>query len=117
MLRFTKREATDLMIALIMLSFCFAISTVKIDIHKILSLLPIVVIGVASGTILHEVGHKFMAMRYGYQSEFKLWPIGLLIGFATAFFVVSFAKKSLRICLFSKTGYTPVEKNEGKRWF
>ena len=60
--------------------------TVKIDIHKILSLLPIVVIGVASGTILHEVGHKFMAMRYGYQSEFKLWPIGLLIGFATAFF-------------------------------
>ena len=91
MLRFTKREAADLMIALIMLSFCFAISTVKIDIHRILSLLPIVIIGVSAGTVLHEVGHKFMAMRYGYQSEFKLWPIGLLIGFATAFFGFVFA--------------------------
>ena len=30
-------------------------------------------IGVAPGTILHEIGHKFMAMKYGYQPEFKLW--------------------------------------------
>lgn len=91
MLKFTKREATELMIALIVLSFCFAISTVRIDIHRILSLLPIVLIGVSAGTVLHEVGHKFMAMRYGYKSEFKIWPIGLLIGFATAFFGFVFA--------------------------
>ena len=91
MLKFTRREVIDLIIAFIVLSFCFAISTVGIDIHGILSLLPIVMIGVASGTILHEIGHKFMAMKYGYQSEFKLWPLGLLIAFVTAFLGFVFA--------------------------
>ena len=43
-------------------------------------------IGVGLGTILHEFGHKFVAMKYGYRSEFKLWPIGLLIAFVTSFF-------------------------------
>lgn len=91
MLKFTKRETIDLMIALIVLSICFAISTVGIDAHGIFSLLPIVLIGVATGTILHEIGHKFMAMKYGYQSEFKLWPLGLLIAFVTAFLGFVFA--------------------------
>lgn len=91
MYNFTKREIRDLIIALIVLSFCFAISTVGLDFHGILSLFPIVLIGVASGTVLHEIGHKFMAVRYGYQSEFKLWPLGLVIAFVTAFLGFVFA--------------------------
>lgn len=91
MLKFTKNETRDLIIAFIVLSFCFAISTVGIDIHGIVSLLPIVMIGVTVGTLLHEIGHKYVAVKYGYRSEFKLWPLGLLIAFVTSFVGFVFA--------------------------
>ena len=85
MVRFTKNEIRDLIIAFVVLSFCFAISIVGLDAHGILSILPIVMIGVASGGLSHETGHKLVAMKYGHDAEFKLWPIGLLIAFATSF--------------------------------
>ena len=42
-------------------------------------------IGVGVGSLVHEIGHKYVAMKYGYQSEFKAWPLGLVIALATAF--------------------------------
>ncbi|WP_407392494.1 site-2 protease family protein [Methanobrevibacter sp.] len=86
MLKFTKKEVIYLIIAFIVLSFCFAISTVGTDFYGILSILPLVMVGVGIGCISHETGHKFVAMKYGYQSEFILWPIGLLIAFISSFF-------------------------------
>jgi Zn-dependent protease len=85
MITFTRNEVRDLIIAFFVLSFAFAISSVKLDIHGIISILPIVMVGVAIGSLLHELGHKIMAMKYGYQAEFKIWPIGLLITFLSAF--------------------------------
>jgi Zn-dependent protease len=91
MFKFTKSEIRDLMIAFIVLSFCFAISNVGLDAHGILSILPIVMIGVGVGFLLHELGHKFVAMKYGCEAEFKVWPLGLLIAFVTAFLGFVFA--------------------------
>ena len=91
MFTFSKYEIRDLITAFIVLSICFAISNVGINLNRILSLLPIVMVGVGVGFILHEIGHKFMAMKYGYDAEFKLWPLGLLIAFATAFLGFVFA--------------------------
>lgn len=47
--------------------------------------------GVGIGFLLHELGHKYVAEKYGYHSEFKLWPLGLLISFVTAFIGFVFA--------------------------
>ena len=88
---FTKTELRDLMIAFIVLIFCFSIATAGFDLHGIISCLPIVVIAVVIGSLWHELGHKFMAMRYGCQAEFKLWPLGLLIAVVTSFFGFVFA--------------------------
>ena len=55
------------------------------------SILPIVMIGVGAGFLLHEIGHKFVSMKYGYWAEFKLWPLGLVIAFVTAFLGFVFA--------------------------
>ena len=91
MYKFTKKELRDLVIAFIVLSFCFAISAAGLNTYKILSLLPIDMVGVGIGFILHEIGHKFMSMKYGYWAEFELWPLGLVIALATAFLGFVFA--------------------------
>lgn len=48
-------------------------------------------VGVGLGFILHELGHKFTSMRYGYWAEFKLWPQGLILALITSLFGFVFA--------------------------
>jgi Zn-dependent protease len=91
MMEFTKNELRDLVIAFIVLSVAFAISNVGLNVSGIISIFPIVMIGVGVGFLLHEVAKKYVAMKYGYSAEFKIWPIGLLIGLVTAFFGFVFA--------------------------
>ena len=91
MLIFTRNEVRDLVIAFIILSIAFAISNVGLDAHGFVSILPIVMVGVATGSISHELGQKYVAMKYGYDAEFKAWPIGLLIALVTAFIGIVFA--------------------------
>ena len=91
MYEFTRNEIRDLLIAFAVLSICFAISNVGTDPFGIASILPIVMIGVGAGFLLHEIGHKFVSMKYGYWAEFKLWPLGLVIAFVTAFLGFVFA--------------------------
>ena len=91
MYNFTKNEIRDLIIAFIVLSFCFAISNVGLDLKGIISLMPIVMVGVGIGFILHELGHKYMSIKHGYRAEFELWPLGLVIAFVTAFLGFVFA--------------------------
>ena len=42
-------------------------------------------IATATGFIIHEMGHKFVAIRHGYVAHFRLWMWGLLL---TLFVVV-----------------------------
>ena len=85
MFSFTSNEIRDLIIAFIVISIAFAISTVGLDAYGFISILPIIMVGVGIGFLLHELGHKYVAMEYGYRSEFKAWPLGLVIAIATAF--------------------------------
>ena len=91
MFTFTRNEIRDLIIAFIVLSIAFGISNAQLNAHTFISILPIVMIGVAIGSLVHELGHKFVAMKYGYQAEFKAWPLGLLITIASAFIGIVFA--------------------------
>lgn len=91
MFKFTSSEVRDLIIAFIVISLCFAIVQGGRNTDVILSILPIVMIGVGAGFILHELGHKFVSMKYGYWAEFKLWPQGLIFALITSFFGFVFA--------------------------
>lgn len=91
MFRFTSSEVRDLIIAFFVISLCFAIVNGGRDSNAILSILPIVMVGVGAGFILHELGHKFVSMKYGYWAEFKLWPQGLIFALITSFFGFVFA--------------------------
>ncbi len=45
-------------------------------------------IATATGFIIHEMGHKFVAIRHGYVAHFRLWMWGLLL----TLFVVVFSQ-------------------------
>ena len=72
LLEFTKEELRNLTIAFVVLTFCFSIATVGLNVERILSILPIVRVSVVIGSLLHELGHKFVAMKYGCLAVFKL---------------------------------------------
>ena len=91
MIKFTTSEVRDLIIAFIVISLCFGIANTGRDMNALAQLLPMIMVGVGLGFILHELGHKFVSMRYGYWAEFKLWPQGLLFALVTSFFGFVFA--------------------------
>lgn len=91
MFKFTSSEIRDLIIAFIVISLCFGIANTGRDMNALVNLLPFIMVGVGLGFILHELGHKFVSMKYGYWAEFKLWPQGLLFALVTSFFGFVFA--------------------------
>lgn len=44
----------------------------------------LVLLTVGLGFILHELGHKYTAMKYGAQAEFRAWTEGLFFALAVA---------------------------------
>ena len=91
MFKFTRNEVRDLIIAFIFISLSFAIANSGRNPSAIMGILPYILVGVGAGFILHELGHKFVSMKYGYWAEFKLWPQGLLLALITSFFGFVFA--------------------------
>ena len=91
MFRFTGKEIRDLIISFIVIALGFTILYSNGDYSNIGLVFPIVMIGVGAGFIFHELGHKFVAMHYGYYAEYELWPTGLIIALVSSFFGFIFA--------------------------
>jgi Zn-dependent protease len=91
MIKFTGKEVRDLIISFIVITLGFCILYCNGNYGFIIELFPIVAIAVGLGFILHELGHKFSAMHYGYWAEFELWPTGLVIALVSSFFGFIFA--------------------------
>ncbi|RQD81793.1 MAG: peptidase M50 [Methanocalculus sp. MSAO_Arc2] len=88
--RISERERRDLGIAWIALAVAFTIALVRgfsplgvnIGTAALLFLLSLITVGV--GFVLHELAHKFTAMRYGYWAEFRKDNQMLLVAVAIA---------------------------------
>ena len=91
MFKFTSKEIRDLIISFIVIALGFTILYSNGDYSNVTIIFPVVMIGVGLGFIFHELGHKFVAMHYGYYAEYELWPTGLLIALASSFFGFIFA--------------------------
>ena len=44
-----------------------------------------------TGFLLHELGHKFVAQRYGAWAEYRMYPMGLLMALVFSFLGFLFA--------------------------
>jgi len=79
--RITRREEADLFIAWLAISLSFAIIKIapygitgplrQVSLVDALVFFGIALLTVGIGFILHEMAHKFTAIRYGYWAEFR----------------------------------------------
>ena len=84
--KFSKQEKIDLSISIIVLTLIisFMYSRPNITVDKLLLFIPIAFVTVGLGFVLHELGHKFVAQKYGFYAEFRRSDKGLMLGIITA---------------------------------
>ncbi len=74
--QFSKNEVRDIILAWVIVSIAISFSGLLA-----MQFGYVVAAFVAAGTgfVFHEMGHKFMAIRYGYVAHFRLWILGILL--------------------------------------
>ena len=88
-LQFSPGEISSIIIAWLVLSIAITYQNF-VGLFTGIGSLEVVVAGfvaTATGFIIHEMGHKFVAIRRGYVAHFRLWMWGLLL----TLFVVIFS--------------------------
>lgn len=84
-----SNEALNIIISVVVISLAFAIvisgvSTLNSQLAYAF-LLTLVTVGVAF--ILHEMAHKYVAIKYGLQARYVMWTLGLLLALVMAVLV------------------------------
>ena len=54
-------------------------------------ILVVALAAVGSGFVMHELSHKFVAQRYGFWAEFRMWPLGVVLALVTGLIGFIFA--------------------------
>lgn len=89
--RISAREATELVLSWLTISFAFAVAASGLQWATVLGALPITLVGVGTGFVFHELAHKYVALHYKAWAEYRMWATGLLIAVVGAFFGFVFA--------------------------
>lgn len=91
---FSREELRDLGISVFVFTIAFSIYGLR---DPGLRALPLYMIVSASflvavfAFLLHEMAHRFMAMREGGTAIYKMWPVGALLALVTSIFGFIFA--------------------------
>ena len=99
---FSGIEIRDIIIAWLALgvAFSFALagsgfsllaSASQISASDAAALVGVSLVTVGPGFVFHELSHKFVAQRYGYWAEFRMWPMGLVLALVTSLIGFIFA--------------------------
>lgn len=96
--KFSKIEIRDILIAILVLSVSFTLLYRRNTdffndnyVINVLCWLGVSAVLVVTSFMLHEFGHKFVAQKFGAWSEFRMYPIGLLICLISSMFGFLFA--------------------------
>lgn len=75
-LNFSRRELREILISVVVLSIVFSDFTVTSTIYSF--------IAVGFAFTFHEMGHRFVANRYGFHAEYRMWVRGLMLALLLA---------------------------------
>jgi len=80
--QFGKKELYHIFIAIgvLTIAFSFALAPYPAlsNISTVLSYIPMAFLAIVTAFFCHELAHKYMGQKYGYWSEFRMYPMGLL---------------------------------------
>ena len=91
-----SRELKDLVISALLLALAFGIALsggfrAFFVPWRLITVSLMAVVGVSSGFVLHEMGHRLVARRFGCFAEYTMWPAGLILALACSLFGFVFA--------------------------
>ncbi len=90
--RFYKEEVRDIILAVGVLTLAFTFLISGFPFYSITTMdFLVAFLSVITAFFLHEMGHKYLAFRYGYPAAFRAWRTGLLIALISGFFGFLFA--------------------------
>ncbi|MCX6769253.1 MAG: site-2 protease family protein, partial [Candidatus Micrarchaeota archaeon] len=83
-MRIDRQEAFDIGVSVlaVALVFTFHEQGLKLAPTTFLFYMAAAVITLGSGFVLHELAHKYFAIKYGARARFVAWPIGLALALA-----------------------------------
>jgi Zn-dependent protease len=96
-IQFSQTEIIHLLISVSVLTIAFSFVFVPIrssiwSFSAFLSVLPKSLLAIVTAFVCHELAHKYMGQKYGYWSEFRMFPQGLLLALVFGvFFGIVFA--------------------------
>lgn len=96
-MRFSQTEIIHLLIsiAVLTIAFSFAFAPTRNPtwtVSTFLSFIPMAFLAIVTAFVFHELAHKYMGQKYGYWSEFRMFPQGLLFALVFGvFFGIVFA--------------------------
>ena len=102
-------ELRDLVISAVLLSVAFGIalsggfSPSLPDRSDLLRAILMALVGVSLGFVLHEMGHRFLARRFGCHAEYVMWPAGLIIALVGSLIGIVFAAPGA-VVIYSQRG-------------
>ncbi|HKT21988.1 MAG TPA: AN1-type zinc finger domain-containing protein [Nitrososphaerales archaeon] len=94
---FSVVEIRDIIIAWFALGVAFTFTRftffggTTLDLANFSIYLGIALVTVGPGFVFHELSHKFVAQRYGFWAEFRMWPMGLVLALVTSLLGIIFA--------------------------
>ena len=85
-MRVDKQEAFEIIVSImaIALAMSFAVKGLSIEPSTFVFLMAAFTITVGSGFVLHELAHKYFAIKYGARARFQAWPLGLALAIGMA---------------------------------
>jgi Zn-dependent protease len=83
-IRPAAREIVDLAISWVVISLCFSIRGIYVDMSYFLAFFASSLIAVGLGFLLHELMHRTIARSFACHAEYRMWPLGLLLALALA---------------------------------
>jgi Zn-dependent protease len=83
---FARGEVAQIVVAWVAISLALSVADIEGLSSGIGSLdyIAAAFIATATGFVLHEMGHKFVAMRHGYIAHFRIWTWGIALALVIA---------------------------------
>jgi len=81
-IRFSREEIVQIFIAMAVLTIAFSFAFVTYPplshLNEVIGYLPLSFLAIATAFFCHEIAHKYVGQKFGYRSEFRMYPQGLL---------------------------------------
>jgi Zn-dependent protease len=89
-IKFSKQEILHILIAMAVLTVAFTFAFLPYPpfsyLDQVLTYLPLSFIAIVTAFFCHEMAHKYVGQKFGYWSEFRMYPQGLFFALVLGMF-------------------------------